>query len=132
MTLIRAFLWFNLVMSVVFGGLYLFDPSIMAEPMGVSATSAAGTNDLRATYGGFQLGMAVFLGWCLRDASRHGAALVGLAAVIGGLGVCRAIGLAVDGVSGTMLGATLFELGWAGLCLFLYARQAKPAGLAPA
>lgn len=131
MTLIRAFLWFNLVMSVFFGGLYLFDPSIMAEPMGVTSTSPAGTNDLRATYGGFQLGVGVFLWWCLRDASRHGAGLVGLAAVIGGLGACRAIGLAVDGVSGTMLGATLFELSWAGLCLYLYAREATPAAPAP-
>ena len=132
MTPVRAFLWFNLAMSVFFGGLYLFDPSIMAEPMGVAATSPAGTNDLRATYGGFQLGVAAFLWWCLREPSRQAAGLVGLAAVIGGLGLCRAIGLVVDGFSGGMFGATVFELGWAAICLYLYGREAAPAGAAAA
>jgi len=123
MALTRGFLWFCLVMSVVFGGIYLFDPSLMAGPMGIAATSPAGTNDLRATYGGFQLGMAAFLWWSLREPSRYGAGLVALAAVIGGLGVCRAIGLVVDGPSAGMAFATVFELGLAGVCLHLNARE---------
>ena len=108
----------------VFGGLYLAAPTLMTRPLGIEPISASGFTDLRATYGGFQLAMAGFLIWCLRDADRVATGLVAFAFLVGGLAVCRSIGLLVDGMTAPMLAATVFEVGLTGFTLFVRARIA--------
>jgi hypothetical protein len=55
--------------------------------MGIEHTTPAGLTDLRATYAGFQLGMAALLARCLGDESHYGAGLVVFACVVGGIGL---------------------------------------------
>jgi hypothetical protein len=132
MALARGYLWFCVIMSVVFGGLYVVAPEAITEPMGIQAVTSAGSTDLRATYGGFQLAMAGFLLWCLRDPARIDAGLVAFAFLVGGLAVCRGVGLLIDGISSEMVGAMVMELGLAGFTLFVRARlgSASPVGAA--
>jgi hypothetical protein len=115
----RIYLWLGLVASVIFGGAYLVAPAWITSQMGIGHTTAAGLTDLRATYAGFQLGMAVLLGWCLRDESRYVAGLVAFTSLVSVLALSRALGLALDGFSLEMAIATILELGIA--CFGLYA-----------
>jgi hypothetical protein len=128
LTLARIYLWMGLVSSVVFGGAYLVAPEFVTQFSGIEHTSAAGLTDLRATYAGFQLGMAALLGWCLRDPTRYGAGLVAFACVVGGLGLTRLLGLVLDGPSLEMVIATLFEFAITGFALFTRARLSREAG----
>lgn len=118
----RVYLWVGVVSSLLFGGIYLINPELMAGPMGIEAVTPAGLTDLRATYGGFQLGMGGFLAWCLREPGRYGAGLIGFAFVVGGLGICRAIGLMFDGLSLQMAAAVLIEWTMCGISLFAVSR----------
>lgn len=122
MVLARRVLWFYLVMSVVFGGIYLFAPELMTRPMGIEPVAPEGFTDLRASYGGFQLGMAGFLGWCLRDPARIGAGLTAFAFLVAALAACRLFGLLVDGFTPTMTAATTFEAGLTAFTLFVRGR----------
>jgi hypothetical protein len=125
--LARIYLWAGVVSSVVFGGAYLVAPEFVTRFSGIEHTSAAGLTDLRATYAGFQLGMAALLGWCLRDPARYAAGLVAFACVVGGLGLVRLLGLIVDGPSPEMVIATVIEFAITGLALFARARLPRVA-----
>ncbi len=93
--MIRAYLLVLAALFGLFGLLYLLFPEPLAASAGISA-SAGGLTDVRATYGGFQLGFALFLGWSALAPARHPAALLATAAVVGGVGLARLFGLAVD------------------------------------
>lgn len=122
----RIYLWICLVASLVFGVAYLVAPGPLARLTGIEVATSAGLIDLRATYAGFQLGMAGLLAWCLRDPSRHAAGLVAFACVVGGLGVTRFLGLLVDGFSREMAAACLIEAAMAGAALFARHRLRAP------
>jgi hypothetical protein len=110
MKVARAFLWFGVVTSLLGGGAYLVAPAWVTAQMHIGHASPAGLTDLRATYAGFQLGMAVLLGWCLREPARYAAGLVAFASVVGALALARALGLLLDGFSGSMATAAALEL----------------------
>jgi len=120
--LARIYLWIGLVSSVAFGGLYLATPAAMADFSGIETTNSAGLIDFRATYAGFQLGMAAWLAWCLRDEKRYAAGLVAFACVVAGLGSVRLMGLAVDGFSAEMAAATAIEFAMSGAALYAAAQ----------
>jgi len=107
-----------LVMAVNLGlGLgCVFAPELLLAPIGVEAVDAAGRVELRAMYGGLQLGVAAFLGWCLVDSDRLRVGLVAGTLEIGGLGIVRAVSWLIfqpEGVLNPFLVAV--ELG--GCCL---------------
>jgi len=122
MGLARGYTWFLVIMSVVFGGLYLVAPGAIIAPMGIETTSAVGLTDIRATYGGFQLAMAGFLWWCLRDEARLATGLVAFAFLVGGLAACRITGLLLDGFTGEMAAAATLEVGLTLVTLFVRSR----------
>ena len=103
---LSALLWFPY-------GLYcFFVPTALAEIAGVTSTSATGTTELRAMYGGLQaaLGVLAFAG--MQSASLTHAALITLATVTAGLGSTRLLGALTDGAwSAYTLMGLLFELG---------------------
>lgn len=70
-------------------------PGLFAQQAGFQATPSALT-EIRAFYGGLQLGIGLFLVWCLCAPSRtsQGLALVGLA--VGGAGLARLFGILFD------------------------------------
>jgi hypothetical protein len=122
LTIARSYLWICLVASLVFGAAYLVAPAFMTGLMGIEHATPAGLTDLRATYAGFQLGMAALLAWCLRNPSRYPAGLVAFACAVGGIGLSRVIGLFVDGFAFEMAIATAIEFSMAGFALFALAR----------
>ena len=122
MRIARAYLWICLIASVIFGAAYLFAPVLVTKQMGIEATTPAGLTDLRATYAGFQLGMAALLLWCLRDESRYGAGLVAFACVVGGIGLSRLFGLFSEGFSFEMAIAAGIEFAMTGVAIFALAR----------
>ena len=74
----------------------LLAPSLFAQQAEIVATPSALT-EIRAFYGGLQLGIGFYLVWCLRSRARtaQGLVLVGLA--VGAAGVARAFGVVIDG-----------------------------------
>lgn len=70
----------------------LLDPFGALDRVGVAAVDSRGEVELRAMYGGLELGMALFLLWCLASPERVRAGLMASTLTVGGLGLVRAIG----------------------------------------
>jgi hypothetical protein len=94
----------------------------MAAYVAIELPEPSAVIDFRATYGGFELGLAAFLAWCLAapdpsttpGAGRLRAGLLASALTIGGFGVTRLIGLAVDGPANQAIYLAL-ALEWTGI-----------------
>jgi len=110
------------LMSVIFGVIYLIWPLSMTDPMGFGPLAPSALTDVRATYGGFQIGMGIFMLLCLRpDRLRLGMllALISVGAIAG----CRAVGLVVDGAFTDVLKGTIgFEITLTVVSLILFLR----------
>lgn len=123
MTLARAAL---LLAAVVFAGLgigFLIAPVQWASVVEVSLPTATARTDLRATYGGFDLAVGVFLGLCaLRtDWIRPGLVALGLAAA--GFAGGRLLGILLeDTASPLMLSFAVIESATACLAFVLLRR----------
>ena len=94
--MIRIYLFVLAALFALFGVGYLIFPETFATAAGISA-DAGGRTDVRATYGGFQLGFAGFLVWSASAPARQAGALLSVALVVGAIGTSRLFGLAVDG-----------------------------------
>lgn len=74
------------------------DPLSAMAPLNLDVNTPGALNELRANYGGMQLGMAVLLALgLLKPALRH-PALVAQALLVGGLAAGRLVSWSVDGV----------------------------------
>ena len=71
------------------------DPVGALADVGVAPFDVRGQVELRAMYGGLQLGMAGFLFWCAASAERARLGLLAATLSIGGLGVGRTVSFAV-------------------------------------
>ncbi len=107
MLAVRIFLALAAVLWLPYGVQCLLDPSVLAVAAGVTATSATGTSELRAMYGGLQiaLGLLALVGAARPAFAQH--ALVALGVVSAGLGIAR-LGAAV--ISGEFASYTLMAL----------------------
>jgi uncharacterized membrane protein len=111
----------------VFGLIYLFDPGWLAGAAGVQG-NASGLTDIRATYGGFQIGFCLYLVWVIVSQQRI-AGLVACALVSGSVAIGRIVGLAVDGgASAFNLVGLAVEIPILLLSVWLYRREISPAG----
>jgi hypothetical protein len=110
--------WFLLALGavfVIFGVLYAVSPTTLTDPSGFGVLAPEALTDLRATYGGLQIGIGVFLFWSGSDASRHRAGLTLVSATLAAVAVSRAYGLIVDGeATAGMVGALAFEVALSG------------------
>lgn len=106
-------------------GLYCFAaPSYLAEAAGVAATSATGTVELRAMYGGLQAALGALLAAALVRPGLRFAALVMVAFATSGLFAARLLGVFLDGgLSGYTGFALVFEAVSAGLAGWLATRE---------
>lgn len=88
-------LWLGMLSFAVFGVWLLARPAAL-QGVGVAAENADGRAELRAMYGGLELGIAGFLGLCLLrpDFTEPGLWLQLLA--LGGLVLGRLIGISVE------------------------------------
>lgn len=129
MRIAQIYLILMVAMSLIFGVIYLVAPGSMIEPMGFGTLAPSALTDVRATYGGFQIGMGLFLLWCLAPARVRTGLLMTLLSV-GAVASCRGIGLIIDGaVTSVLKGTIIFEatLTVITLVLFLRAPAAAPA-----
>ena len=105
--------------TLAFGLAYLFAPLALTESAGFGMLSPAATTDIRATYGGFQLGMGAFLVWAARSESHYRGALLLVILSIGSVFASRGLGVILDGdlndfhraglvFEGVLTAATLF------------------------
>ena len=102
---------------LAFGLWLLADPGGALAKIGIATTSATGTIELRAFYGGMEIGLGLFLGWCALRPEWQAAGLWLVLLSTGGAGAARLLGIALAGASpGGYLGwALAWELGFAAL-----------------
>ena len=102
---------------LAFGLWLLADPAGALAKIGVATTSATGTIELRAFYGGMEIGLGLFLGCCALRPEWQAAGLWLVLLANGGAGLARLLGIALAGASaGGYLGwALAWELGFAAL-----------------
>ncbi len=83
-------------LTVALGFVYLVAPLAMTDPTGFGVIGAGGLTDVRATYGGFQIGVGAFTLWAAADPTRVRAALTLTAMTIASIGLSRLTGLMLD------------------------------------
>ena len=104
-------------------GFFGFGLWLLAEPagalgkIGIRATSDVGLVELRAFYGGLELGLGLFLAWCAFRPEWREAGLWLVVLANGGLGLARLLAIWLGGAAlGGYLGwALVWELGFASL-----------------
>ena len=83
--------------TLAFGLAYLIAPAAMTKPAGFDDLSASATTDVRATYGGFQVGIGLFLLYAAKAAERHRPGLWLVVLSIGSVLASRILGVVLDG-----------------------------------
>jgi len=112
------------VLFAVFGFLFALAPHWTAATVDITLPTNTATIDFVATYGGFEIGFAVFLFLCLRRPERVRLGLLASGCAVAGFAVTRAVTLvALGGAKPVMYGALAFETVCATLA-FVAARRA--------
>lgn len=126
----RIFLILMALMSLGLGTVYLVAPLAMTTTMGFGQLRPSALTDVRATYGGFQIGTGLLMAFCLRpDRLKVGMLLALLLSAA--IAVSRAIGLTLDGeVIRPHLGALVFEILVALISFVIYWRTPERAAIA--
>jgi len=95
MSLDRVVLALSGAFVLLAGVACVVDPASFSQQAGLSATPSALT-EIRAFYGGLQVGVGCFLIWCVRQRTLTFAGLLLVAFAVGGAGVARALGMLID------------------------------------
>ncbi len=129
MTGARIFLGLSVLLWVPYGIYCFVQPGALAEAAGVVSTSATGSTELRAMYGGLQVAIgALALAGFLRE-NLTASALLAIAFLCGGLFSARLLGLVFDGGFSAYTGMGLaFEAVSLSFALLLFrGAEASPA-----
>ena len=119
----RLFLGLNVLIWLPYGIMCFLDPGLLAESASVEASSATGTTELRAMYGGLQASIGVWCALALWKPSLAGSALTALIVLPAGLATTRLTGALIDGEFATYtLGALALEITLASVAVFLLRR----------
>jgi hypothetical protein len=126
MMLARAILWLLALGFASFGVAYSCWPVAMASLTDLSFPSATARVDFMATYGGFQLGFAVFLAWCAGRAQLIRVGLLAAGWALLGFATVRSVGILLNSgaVSLGLYGALAIEVAGAALALWGASRVA--------
>ena len=122
---------FLLLCGLVFlliGANTFHDPLAAMAPVELNINTVSALNELRANYGGLQIGMGLFLlaGLCCKTMTRP--ALLAQALIVGGLALGRFVSIALDGQPNAFVqGLIVLESVIALLSLALFLRQPKIA-----
>jgi len=100
MKYIKPYLIFTLMVWLPWGLICIFDTQTIAEIIGVTSVNPTGNTDIRAMYGGVQLGVGLMAAFALYDAAYFKNLLFTLAFLGSCLALSRSYGIVVDG-SGT-------------------------------
>lgn len=127
-----ALVWMTVAIYTGIGLYCLISPVEALAPVEVTALGSGGVVELRAMYGGLQLGMAVFLSYCARSPERVRLGLLAGVCSIGGLGLARLAAWLVAQPEGLLLPfLCMVEVGGASLGawqLWRTADQQDPSG----
>jgi hypothetical protein len=93
---VRVFLGLVAVLFVPYGIYCFFVPGSLAEIAGVASTTATGSTELRAMYGGLQTGLGLLAGLAVVRPDLVRPALLAVAFAAGGLFSARFVGSALD------------------------------------
>lgn len=111
MLLGRVFIIFFALGFGAFGAAYALMPAPMAAATGIALENGAAVIDLRATYGGTALGIALFYLWCLLSPAGIRAGLTATVYIVGVIALTRAAGIiAADGEHSLMIWLLLLEI----------------------
>jgi len=125
-TLPRLVLAAAAVLFAVFGLLFAVAPHQTAALVDIELPTNTATIDFIATYGGFEIGFAIFLFTCLRRPERVRLGLLASGWAVAGFAVARGIGMVViGGPKPVLFGALAFEVVCATLA-FVAAARANP------
>jgi hypothetical protein len=127
MTAPRIFLALTALVWLPYGIFCFFQPGFLAQVAGVAATSATGTIELCAMYGGLQAGIgALALAAALRPAL-VGSALIASCFLFAGLAVTRLLAaIGVGELSSYTIAGLGLEWGSTVLAVWLLRRHAAP------
>lgn len=92
-----------------FGALYWIIPAQMAAKVGVALTNTAAVIDVQGLYGGLELGLGCFLGYCALAAGRTRLGLTAGAFALCGIALSRVVAIARFGLPDSSV-ATLVGL----------------------
>lgn len=106
--------------------LYAFPDRL--DGVGLIADTALGRTEVRAFYGGLELGIAAFLAWCLAVPSRTRVGLVAAALTVGFTGLGRLSGIALEGFESSSLMWTFACIELSAAALSLWALRSVPDG----
>lgn len=100
--MIRLVLYGSALAFAGIGALFLLDPAGMAARVGLQLAGAIADNDVRAVYGGLQLGCAAFLALCAARPAWHAPGLAAQLITFGGLFGARCVSIAAVGSPGPL------------------------------
>ena len=121
MRLARFTLWLCGLGFVGFGLLFLVDPLGTLARIGISLEGALAAAEIRAFYGGFELAVGLLILAADRAARHRPYGLLLAAGTYGGVGLARALGMALGPVATPFLwAALLIELTLAALALLAW------------
>jgi len=110
----------------VFGGWLIVQPEGL-EMLGLALTTAAAVTEIRAFYGGLELGCGLFFALAVTRPTWHRPALVLQATSLGLTAAARGLGIVVDGTrQGLVLGLLSAEAVAAAVALWLLWRGSRP------
>jgi hypothetical protein len=128
MRLARGYLLIFGLGVAVLGVIYAVAPSILTDPSGFGDLAPEALTDLRATYGGLQIGFGLFLVWTAIEQSRHRVGLVLLGITLPLIAITRAFGLVVDGkATGGLVAALMFETLASAATWFILSKGSEPS-----
>ncbi|MBC7541553.1 MAG: DUF4345 family protein [Candidatus Sericytochromatia bacterium] len=93
----RLLLMLNSLVFGVFGLLFLIWPAGMAATVGLAAANPTGIIDIRATYGGLELGISALLGYCAISIGGTAFGLLAATCAFTGFAGGRLIGIIANG-----------------------------------
>ncbi len=128
MTWPRAVLALTALGFAGFGFAFLLFPARIAALVDIVLTTPTAATDLRATYGGFEIGFAAFLAWCAAERTRVRIGLLAGAFALAGFAGGRVYGFLADGlVEPLLLAALALEAGGAVVCALGARAAGRPA-----
>lgn len=98
--LARGFLALGALVLAAYAVAFLADPALLGRLVGLAFEDANAFVEVRAFYGGLELGLAAFFAWAALRPAHARAALVLFAFAFGAAGAARAWGLAEYGFAG--------------------------------
>ena len=101
MKYIKPYLIFTLMVWLPWGLICIFNTEVIAEIIGVTSVNPTGNTDIRAMYGGVQLGIGLLAALALYDGAYFKNLLLTLAFLGSCLALSRSYGILVDD-SGTL------------------------------